>query len=259
MNTNSASASLLDPDRPRPAAHRGADEWRERAHLLSVVGEVGGAVRAARSGLAVATGSERREMLTVLLETLCAANCRSEAQLLHHELIAELRAGGRCDEAALEERIGLALYGATGEFALEALEMELLRLPNADVPATVRARVRTRLARERLRSGVEGVRELLDAALSDLNPTDSRLAFSTAMLLRIQFERESQKFGAAVDFIRRLLASEPDRGTRLSALLERAKIHAFWGEVIEGAQLINEAETLALEIVGHVAPDLRDR
>jgi hypothetical protein len=253
--------SDIDPATLTPeAAQRMGTGWRERAYLLGVVGETGGAIRAARAGMRATRGTEHDEMRAILLKALCAAGRLDEAAALHAELVAELSSAGRCGEAALEERVGLALYGSTSEFALEALEMEVLRLADAAIPAVVSARVRTALARERIRVGApDGVRDLLDAALAVVKPCEARHAFADAMLLRIRFERESGKFGAAVAFIERLLASEPDRGTRLRALLERARVHAFWGEIVEGARLINEAESLALEIVGQMRPGGRGR
>jgi hypothetical protein len=254
-NTDRVSAPLLESEGRLDVAR-----WRDRAYLLAVVGETEGTVRAARAGLAAATDAERSEMRTILLESLCLAGHRDEAEALHSALTAELRFAGRTDEAALEERLGLALYGRSGELDLEALEMEVLRLPQSDVPAVVKARLLTSLARQRIRSGVtEGVRDLLDAALAEISPCENRHAYSNTMLLRIQFERESAKHGSAVEFIDRLLCATSDRGTRLCALIERARVHAFWGEHDEGARLINEAESLALLIVGRSSTGVRVR
>ncbi|MGC5167145.1 hypothetical protein [Luteimicrobium sp. DT211] len=126
-----APAPVEVPD-PDPADARG---WGVRARERAIVGDVVGALAAVDRGLAVADDPARAALLGTRLGILVGAERHDDARLVLTDRIAALRASGQEYQADLEERLGLALFGAAGPDDAARLGAEVDAAQAAGEPA----------------------------------------------------------------------------------------------------------------------------
>lgn len=244
--------SSFAPQEPSTGA-----EWRQRALDLAGLGEIERALAAAEAGLVDASPSERVDLRSLQIGGLVHLGREDEAEALLVDRLAALRAAGREEQAALEDRRGLALFGRATDADKAALEVELESLRGADVPPSVLADVQLSLASILMRAGEDEVspdriRELLVAAERGFDDPETSRGFGSALAFRVHFELGAGDTAAATEAVERVLSSSPSRGARFVALIHRARLHGGADEFLEGGKVADEAMRLASEL------DVRD-
>jgi tetratricopeptide (TPR) repeat protein len=222
-----------------------ADGWRERAREFAALGEAADANAATLRSLQYDDDRERHVSYSLLIGGLVQQQDWTEAERLMPERIAALRAAGHEQQAALEERVGLAVFGRVDEATSDALEAELERLPHLDVPAEVLGDVQLSLAAIYLRTGREAdARELLVRAVESFETADTAWGLTAALAFRAQYEANGDDPGVALALLERLLDRETNRAARGQALVLRARLHGASENPLPGSRDADEAAGL---------------
>lgn len=213
--------------RPEPST---AAEWLELMRAYGASGDATGAIAAARSGLALESEAERAVLLGGLISAAVAVEQFDEAATALDQRIAILHSTGLSEQAALEERLGLALFGAETESAENTIAVLREELAAAEAPATV-ADVALALGSMLVQRDEfdEAILMLLAAIEASSGPETNHLRqVSLHALARVQAQRGNRE--DAESALEQLLAEQPHRGLLASALRLRARLRAGDGE-----------------------------
>lgn len=224
------------------------EAWYERAMQLAQYGAEQETLDALPRALEVTDPTKRAPLLSMQIGILIALDRADEALALLPERLAALRAAGKDVQADLEERLGLATFGAHTPDAMADLEDELAVA--ADLPAWSRGDVA--ISRAALHLRVEEHDAALDraelAARAFAEAEDSRLANTTTLLAvsALLGKGDLEAGGVVLD---RLL-SQDDLGTghRARAHLTRARLRGAGGAYVDGARDADETCRLLAEL-----------
>jgi len=223
--------------------------WLERALELAAVGDAERGLVAARNALGGVVGEDRLLAYSRAVGALVRLERCGDAEEMLAERIALLGELGRTEQADLEKRRGLALFGRTTEDDKAGLEAELSA--SSGLPADVLADVQLTLASTVIKADdpdTERVRELLCAGVANLEEFGAdavrRPLLMSALGMQAHFEAmhgDAELARAAVD---RLIDSSPNRGFLATARLLRAHLNRGTGDWLTGAQDADEASRL---------------
>ncbi|UYO97831.1 hypothetical protein OED01_03680 [Microbacterium sp. M28] len=218
-----------------------ADAWFDRVVELADYGAEAETLSALPHAFDVTDAVKLARLQSVRIAVLVATDREDEALALLPERIAALRAAGDEAQADLEERVGLATFGASGAADVAALERELA--DDAALPPRSRGDLAISRASQLLKA--EDHAAALDLAerahRGFAEAEDTRLVHATS-LLAVFALLQSEHLERAVGHLDRLLAEE-DLGTghRARALEIRARIRGGQGEFAAGATDADEA------------------
>ncbi|EZP28023.1 tetratricopeptide repeat protein [Microbacterium oleivorans] len=233
-----------------PAVTR--EERLDRAVALAQAGSIA-AIEPIRELLTDASPDERVTLSAHLLGGLVAVERTDEAEAFLPERFAALRAAGHVEQADLEERLGLVLFGKDLATAGDALRAEVAAAESA--PAEVRADLIATLAVARMYEGAfaearedarEGARLFAEAG----DATRSQ----GVRLLEVEAAASASQTDEARALVADLLAEPISDGRRARALAARARLHGAAEEFAEGAADADETVRLLLTLG---ADDLR--
>lgn len=235
---------------PAPAVTR--DERLARAVSLAQAGSFA-AIDPLRELLTDAGPDERVTLSSHLLGGLVAADRLDEAEAFLPERIAALRDAGHTAQAALEERLGLLLFGKDLAEAGDLLRAEVAAA--GDSPADVRADLLQTLAVARLYEGsFAEAREDAHAAAGLLAGIGDTVRAQGAQVLEVDAGASAGLFDEARALVAELLATPLTDGRRARVLAARARLHGVAEEFEAGAADADETVRVLLSLG---ADDLR--
>ncbi|WP_353113804.1 hypothetical protein [Microbacterium sp.] len=229
-----------------------ADGWYERAIALGGFGSESDALAAGDRAvsLGLADPGKRARLLGLRLGALISLDRADEASALLAERRAALEETGWTGQAALEDRLGLALFGRTEEADIAALEREWADA--AQLHPWSRGDVALTLASARIRA--EEPDEALDfaekASRAFAEAGDHRLVTTTTLAALVVLLRrgDMERAGALVEGL--LADPEIHDGHRAKAFEVRARLHGGAEQYAEGAADADEAARLLTGLGG---------
>ena len=225
-----------------------ADGWFERAMQLAQFGAEHETLDALPRALEVEDPYKRAQLLSMRLGILIALERADEALELLPQRIAALRAAGRDEQAALEERLGLATFGIDTPEATADLEDAIADA--ASLPAWSRGDLALSRAALHLQAGeADAALDLAElAARSFAEAEDTRLA-NTTTLVAISAVLRKGDMEAATALLDRFLSQEDlSTGHRAQALQTRARVRGGGNSYAEGAADADEVCRLLAEL-----------
>lgn len=231
--------------RPEPTDAAG---WTARARDLAFAGLGIPAIEAARRALEGVTGRDRDEMHSLTIGYLVNSGDLDAAEAALPARIASLRDNGREHQAALEERVGLAVFGRTEPSDRAALEHELANIA-PETPPDVVADIRLSLAMLLVStSEPDGAKRLAGAAADGFFAGESPRGVRAALLFLARCEVADDDIEAALATLDQLDALEPGDGERSLSLLTRARILGGSGDFASGARAADSATRIFTEL-----------
>ncbi|MFE6997390.1 hypothetical protein ACFVAE_15595 [Microbacterium sp. NPDC057659] len=213
-----------------------ADGWYDRAVAIGSYGSEQDALAAAdRAESAGLSDPEKRaRMLGLRIGALVALEKFDEASALLPPRLVELRASGQDDQAALEERLGLAIFGRSTPEDIAELEREWTDA--AALPARPRADLALTLASVRAGEGAPSALELAAQAEQIYAEVgEARLATTATLTAAVTLLRAERTVEAAELLDRVADGEHVDDGHRARALDLRARVRGGIGEFAAGA------------------------
>lgn len=215
--------------------------WYRRAEDLAGLNAAEDFLTVLPQALQVEDAELRARLMGTRLSILVSENRHDEATALLPERIATLREAGRDAQAALEERVGLAVYGAGGAAGIAALDRELAgaeALP-ADVRGDVElSRASLHIEAEEFAAGMP----LLDRAEADFCAAgEARLAHTTKVFRISALLSQGDADAAAVELDSLLAQDGLTDGRRAFALGMRARLAGGREDFAAGAADADEA------------------
>jgi len=232
--------AVVSPAEPATPA-----EWLLLAHNRGCVGEFIGGEAAVRRALDGAAETVRIDVLVVLIRLCVATDRLGEAQELLGQLIGCLRSESRHEEADLEERVGLGMFGRTTDADRHALEVEAATIEAGGVSPDVMARVH--LALGALLWSEDRLAEARPLVLRSLATTDERDRTSALRCLAaISWDLDDTD--GALEYIEQVLAHPAELGNVADVLKLRAALRAGSGQVAEAITDADEALAICLRL-----------
>lgn len=230
--------------------------WLVRARELATLGDAGRTASAARRAIEATTGIDRDGAWSLLIGSLVRLEQWEEAERSIPLRATSLLENGRPEQAALEERLGLALFGRTTPEDRTALEREFAAA--AALPADVRADVELTLGFALLSDpepDVDRIHQLAAAAVEGFDTPRTQVGLGLALVFQSQFAAMKGQLEIARAAVDRLIALGPDRATLANAHLLRARLLGGAGEFTAGAEEADAAVRLflALDAPGEAA------
>ncbi|UJP10348.1 hypothetical protein L2X99_01120 [Microbacterium sp. KUDC0406] len=223
---------------PAPAATDPVDAegWYERAVAVGSYGSehdaLAAADRADSAGLPDA--AKRARMLGLRIGALVSLERLDEASALLEPRLAELHASGQDDQAALEERLGLAIFGRSAAEDVAALEHEWADA--ASLPVRPRGDLALTLASVRTGGGDPVALELAAEAQRIYEEIGEHRLATTAVLTAAVALLRAERTAEAAELLDQLVdAEQVNDGHRARALDLRARVRGGIGEFAAGA------------------------
>ena len=245
-----SDAFVVETAAPEP---RDADGWYERAVALASYGSERDALAAAARAGDLPDPDRRARLLGLRIGAHASLEDWAAAEQLLPVRGAALREAGRAEQADLEARRGLALYGrnAAGDHA--GLEQEWADA--AQLPAWSRGDIALTLAALRLRGDdPAGAAELTEhAAVCFAEAEDARLVAASAML-RTMAHVAMGEIEQAHELLASLLADDDLNAGQRARLLElRARLRGGAGRLEDGAADADAAAGILTRLGASVA------
>jgi tetratricopeptide (TPR) repeat protein len=225
-----------------------ADGWFDRVMNLAQYGVEAEALQGLPRALEVADPAKRAQLLSVRMGMLVALDRADEALLTLPDRVDALRAAGLAAQADLEERLGLATFGASSPEAVASLEAEL------EAPAALPAWTRGDLALSRafLHLRAEESDAALDraeqAARAFAEAEDARLSNTTTMMAISAMLGKADLDGASTLLDALLAQGDLSVGHRARALQTRARVRGGAEDYAAGATDADEACRLLAQL-----------
>ncbi|UCR88203.1 hypothetical protein [Mycetocola spongiae] len=238
---------------PSPTTHTepvSSADWLGRARASFLTENAQDILDAVGSGLAVEDGDldSRLSLFGCGAQALLTLERTEDAAGFLALRAEELRAAGREAQAAVEDRLGVLLFGAAGEEDLPVLTAELERARVEQAPAIVLSDLLLTTADLHMRGQRHGAALPLAAeALVLAEDNDLEQMRVTARLVSAYAELNNGDMPAAVVHLDTLLASPLVAPMRVNVLRLRAQVHGASGEPSEGAALADQMLTLVAE------------
>jgi len=229
-----------------------ADGWYRRTIALAAFGAAHETLEALPHAID-GVDLRRRVILTgQRLAALAHLGRTEEALALLPDRLRTLREAGDHEQAALEERFGLAMFGeATPE---EDQELRLAYADSAGLPDSVRGDMALTLATHRIGDDPDATLELAEQAARHFAAADDQRMIWGTVFAAIGALLQKDDADAVLVQVERLL-SDPDAhaGIRARALEVRARIRGGRGEFAAGAADADELSRLLAELGGRRA------
>ncbi|WP_243229863.1 hypothetical protein [Microbacterium sp. CIAB417] len=225
-----------------------ADAWYARVVELADYGAESDTLSALPHAFDVTDAAKTTRLNAIRLAVLVAGEREDEARAFVPDRIAALRAAGDEAQAALEERLGLAMFGEAGPDAVAALDRELA--DDEALPAASRGDLAiTRASLHLKESEFDAALDLAERALRGFAEAgDARRVHGTS-LLAVFALLQTEQIERALGHLDRLLAEESlGDGHRARALEIRARIRGGQGEFAPGAADADETCRLLASI-----------
>lgn len=226
---------------PDAAAPADPDAWFDRAMQLAQFGAEHETLQALPHAMGVEDPAKIAQLLSMQLGILVALDREAEAAELLPERVDALRAAGLDAQAELEQRLGLATFGATTPDAAAALEDALAQ--SASLPAWSRGDLAISRASLHLQS--EEPAAALDmaeiAARAFVEAGDVRLANTTTLVAIAAMLHAGDIENASAVLDRFLAQDDLSIGHRAQALQTRARVRGGSDAFVEGAADADEA------------------
>ncbi|REJ05875.1 hypothetical protein DY023_07965 [Microbacterium bovistercoris] len=223
---------------PAPAAATpvDADGWYDRAVAIGSYGSeldaLAAADRAESAGLS--DPARRARMLGLRIGALVSLEQVDEASALLAPRVAELRASAQEDQAELEERLGLSLFGRGTPDDIAALEREWADA--AALPERPRGDLALTLASARAGAGDPAAVELAAQAQRIYQGVDEDRLATTSVLTAAVALLRTERTAEAAELLDQLVEGERvNDGHRARALDLRARVRGGIGEFGAGA------------------------
>ncbi|MEV7619937.1 hypothetical protein AB0N59_07290 [Microbacterium sp. NPDC089321] len=227
-----SDAFAVETPAPEP---QDADGWFDRAVALASYGSERDALAAAARVGELPDAERRARLLGLRIGAHASLEDWDAAEALLPVRGEALRQAGRAEQADLETRRGLALYGrsAVGDHA--GLEQEWADA--ARLPAWSRGDVALTLAALRLRGDdPAGAAELTEHAAACFAEADDSRLIAASMMLRAMAHVAMGEIEQAHELLAALLADDDLNAGQRARLLElRARLHGGAGRLDEGA------------------------
>lgn len=225
-----------------PAEPQDAEGWYDRAVALASYGSERDALAAAERAGDLPDAEKRARLLGLRIGAHASLEDWDAAESLLPARGEALREAGRPDQAALEARRGLALYGRDSEADRAGLEQEWAGA--LQLPAWSRGDVALTLAALRLRDeDPAGAMELAEQAGACFTEAEDPRLVAASGMLRAMACVGMGEIEAAQELLETLLADEHlNPGQRARLLEMRARLHAGAGRLEQGAA---DADTAA--------------
>ncbi len=232
-----------------PVVHEPVDAagWFARAMEFGQYGAEHETLQALPHAMAVTDPAQRAQLLSLHIAVLVALNREDEATALLPERIAALRASGRPEQAALEERLGLATFGTNTPEAAESLDRELTdeNLPAESLGDLAISRASLYLRRDEPDAALDLAER---AARHFAAEGNTRLLNTTTLLAVSTLLSKSDQEQATALLDRFLEQDDLSAGHRAQALQLRGRIRGGAGEFIAGAADADEACRILAEL-----------
>ncbi|KAA0962764.1 hypothetical protein FQ142_05500 [Microbacterium sp. ANT_H45B] len=226
---------------PDAAAPADPDAWFDRAMQLAQFGAEHETLQALPHAMGVEDPAKIAQLLSMQLGILVALDREAEAAEILPERVDALRAAGLDAQAELEQRLGLATFGATTPDAVAALEDALAQ--SASLPAWSRGDLAFSRASLHLQS--EEPAAALDmaeiAARAFVEAGDVRLANTTTLVAIAAMLHAGDIENASAVLDRFLAQDDLSIGHRAQALQTRARVRGGSDAFVEGAADADEA------------------
>ncbi|WP_309129717.1 hypothetical protein [Microbacterium sp.] len=242
-----SDAFVTAPVAPEPSD---AEGWFDRAVALGSYGSEHDALAAAPRAASVADPLQRARLLGLRIGALASLERWSEASDLLPERAAALREAGKEEQAALEDRLGLALFGRVEDGDVAALESEWADA--ARLPAWTRGDLALTLASCRLRADdTAAALDLAEHAARAFDEAgDTRLVAGTSLMALMALLRAGD-MERADGIVEALLAQDDlNPGQRARVLEMRARMRGGAGMVAEGAADADAAAAILASLGG---------
>lgn len=218
-----------------------ADGWFERAMDLAQFGAEHETLQAIPFAAGVTDPYRRAQLLSMRIGILIALDRAEEASVLLPERVAALREAGRTEQADVEQRLGLATFGANTPETIAALDRELAE--GSGLPAWTRGDLALSRASLHLQNDEpDAALNLVEvAARAFAEAQDVRLS-NTTTLVAVSALLRNGDLEAAITHLDRFLAQDDlSDGHRAQALSTRARRRGGSGSFAEGAADADEA------------------
>ena len=223
--------------------------WLVRARELATLGDAERTASAARKAIEGTTGIDRDGAWSLLIGSLIRLEQWDEAEAAIASRGESLIESGRSEQAALEARHGLALFGRNTQEDRAGLEQELT---TADaLPSDVRADIELSLAFAQMSDpepNVDRILELAAAAVADFDQPHAKVGLALALVFQSQVAAMNGHLELARSAVDRLLALDADRATLANAHVLRARLLGGQNEFAQGAQDADAAVRLFLAL-----------
>ncbi|MGW8483323.1 tetratricopeptide repeat protein [Microbacterium sp. NPDC055903] len=218
-----------------------AEAWYDRAMNLAQYGTEHETLNALPKALEVEDAGKRAQLLSMRTGILVALDRADEALALLPERILALREAGLGAQADLEERLGLATFGADSAEDVAALDRELAS--SEGLPAWTRGDLAFSRASIHLRADEpDAALDLIERAAREFSEAGDARLVNTTTHLAISTMLSKGDLEAANTLTDRLLAQDDlSAGHRAQALQTRARLRGGRDEFVEGALDADEA------------------
>ncbi|WP_435746776.1 hypothetical protein [Microbacterium sp. PMB16] len=226
-----------------------ADGWFERAMQLAQFGAEHETLEALPRALEVEDPAKLAQLHSMRMGILIALDRADEALSALPERIAALRAAGRDVQADLEERLGLATFGASTAEAKAALEEEL-GAAGAGLPAWSRGDLAISRAWLHLKDDeADAALDLAEVAARSFAEADDVRLSNTTTLIAISAVLSKGDLEAGSSLLDRFLEQDDlSAGHRAQALQTRARVRGGSGAYDDGATDADESCRLLAEL-----------
>lgn len=236
-----SDAFVTAPAAPEPSD---AEGWFHRAVALGSYGSEVDALAAAAQAASISDPEKLARLLGLRIGALASLEHWADAADLLPERASALREAGRTEQAALEDRLGLALFGRAEEGDIAALEREWSDAGR--LPAWTRGDLALTLASCRLRADdTAGALDLAEHAARAFDEAgDVRLVAGTSLMAMMALLRagDMERANGIVDAL--LAQDDLNPGQRARALETRARIRGGAGLAADGAADADEAAAI---------------
>ncbi|MFK4760423.1 hypothetical protein ACI3KS_05750 [Microbacterium sp. ZW T5_45] len=218
-----------------------ADAWFERAMNLAQYGTEEETLAALPHALGVEDPYKRAQLLSMHIGILVALERADEALELLPSRLEALRAAGREEQAALEQRLGLATFGASTPEAIAALDRELAA--SEHLPAWSRGDLAlSRASLHMVADETDAALDLAEKAARFFDEAgDARLTNTTTLVALSSLLGKGDTEAASALLDRFLGQDDLSAGHRARALQTRARLRGGAEAFTEGAADADEA------------------
>lgn len=197
--------------------------WLELAEIYAYDGSAEEAIDAGQRALDGANPTQRARALQLLISSYAHLENPDAASALLPDRIQALRDQSRPEQADLEARVGLALYGFESDDQIERLEAELIRLADSASPelADVEITLAAALFQQEGTDSERGFALLKDG----IDHADTRISLRASGLRGLAgMSALSQDLEEAIASVDQILAMDVSNGCRASVLTMRAQM-----------------------------------
>ncbi|GAA3583371.1 hypothetical protein GCM10022198_03240 [Klugiella xanthotipulae] len=260
-----ATDTFRDPE-PTVEEPTTADEWCERAIVFLMSGDAAAAKEAVETGLRLPIDNRRASLLGLAVRVNQSLGREEAAEESFQQRLAELRATGRADTAALEERLGMLLYDDNNPARFRVLRDELERSRDGGDPDDVVVELLLTTAEAALgdaegttAEAVTWVEELVSEAVTRTTVSDPHDIQPSARLLHSHTLLALGRLEEAIAELDVLVTADNRPRVRIPAMVIRAQIAGASNDYPTGIALAEELVALQARLgnrTGTVAASL---